>query len=338
MKRFAKYLALLLGCAFLLSGCGSVSMDKYAQTPAATYGDKTIYMDEANFWLQMSKLDYSYMEYMYRTYYGVTDFWAQPSGVRTQTNAQTLREEVMAQFLQLNILLDHAQELGVTLSEEDKAQVTKAMGELKNNYKALFSADMIGDYSDDKFRASLEERALALKVWKTVSEQKNVDVKDEDCVSFTLNYFLIGSGTSITPKAEDGSSLAPISGADAANVLMINLKEGKEFNDLRTTYSNVTASTISYRRTDENSADRPLFKIGKDLKDGDVVTQEMDGSYYVVQCVSADDKTAAESARESLANAQRAEHFNSVYAEWKKSAKAFSVKGAFEQIPILPLN
>ena len=338
MKRLIKYLALLLGCTLWLAGCGSTSLANYATTPAATYGDKTIYMDEANFWLQMAKLDYAYMELMYRSYYGIANIWDEPSGVRTQTNAQTLREDVMAAFLQQNILLDHAQELGVSLNDSDKAQVKKAMGELKNNYKALFDAKLIGDYSDEKFEASLAERALALKVWKTVSQQKNVDVKEADCLSFSLNYFLIGSSTSITPKAADGSSLAAISGADAANVLMIALKEGKSFSDLKTEYANVTASTISYRRADESSAERPLFKIGKDLKDGDVVTGEDNGSYYVVQCVKADDKEAAATARENLENAQRAEHFNSVYAEWKKSAKAFSVKGAYNQIPIQPVN
>ena len=38
--------------------------------------------------------------------------------------------------------------------------------------------------------------------------------------------------------------------------------------------------------------------------------------------------------RAELESEQKEAHFNEVYAEWQKSAKSFSVKGAFTNLPL----
>ena len=56
MKHISRIAALILAVLVLCTGCGSsVSPEKYSTTAAATYGDQTIYLDEANFWLRMNQ-------------------------------------------------------------------------------------------------------------------------------------------------------------------------------------------------------------------------------------------------------------------------------------------
>ena len=55
MSKATKAMAVAMTAAMAagsLAGCGGVSMDKYASTVVATYGDEDIYLDEANFFLR----------------------------------------------------------------------------------------------------------------------------------------------------------------------------------------------------------------------------------------------------------------------------------------------
>ncbi len=334
MKNTGKFIAMFLAAALLLCGCGS-NMKNYGTTVAATYGDKAIYMDEANFWLRLNEAGYSYTAYMYYYYYGIADFWGMESGRRTQTVAQSLKEDVMAEFLQLNILLDHADELGVTLTAEDYVKIDNAIEDMQENYStSLFSENVIGSYSLDALKESMKDRALASKVWHAVREQATTNVTDEECRSFTFNYFQVLSTSSGTPKSTGDGEDTVLAGLELAEFLEKELKGGKAFADLKSDFSSVTASTLSYRISDTVNSERFLFKTAKELKDGEIVLKEDDGIWYVVQCVSANDAEAAAEAREELESAQKEDHFKEVYAEWKKSAKEFSVKSAYNSLKV----
>ena len=330
MKRFSKTIALLLALTLLMSGCGS-NTSRYATTVAATYGDKIIYLDEANFWLRIEQTGYSYIAYLYQYYYGVTDFWSLESGRRTQTYGETVKEDVMAEFLQLNILLDHAGEYDTALTAEDYAKIDEAIAEMKEDYAdSLFDPSVIGDYSDEKLRASLAERSQAVKVWNAVREQATLSVTDEETRSFSVHYFQISSSSSITPEG-----YSALTGEQIAEYLTQQLVSGTSFSDLKTNFSSLTAGDVSYRWNDESTETRPQNRLGRVLTDGQVTWQK-DGDYwYVVQCVSANDEEASKEAREALESEQKEAHFNEVYAEWVKSAKSFSVKSAFKNLPLL---
>ena len=147
MKRFSKIIALFLALVLLMSGCGS-SPASYGKTVAATYGDRTIYLDEANFWLRFEQMGYSYI-YSYYAQMGY-DLWEMASGNRTQTVAESLKEEVMAQFLQLNILLDHAGEFDTALTSDDYAKIDDTIAELKEAYgDSLFTEAVLGSFTDE---------------------------------------------------------------------------------------------------------------------------------------------------------------------------------------------
>ena len=330
MKRYSKILALFLALMLLMSGCGS-NPDSYAEKVAATYGDQTVYLDEANFWLRYEQMGYSYIAYIYQYYYGVSNIWALESGRRTQTYEESAKEDTMAAFLQMFILLDHADEYKITLNDDDYAKIDAIIAELRTDYAdSLFAESAIGSYPDAKLRESIAQRTKAVKVWNAVREQATVNVSDEDTKSFSVHYFQITSSAKITP--EGGSELT---GEAIAEYLTNELVHGTSFETLKSTFSTLTAGDASYRWNDEDTMNRPQNRLGRVLTDGRVTWQKDGDSWYVVQCISADDKDAAAEARATLESRQKEAHFNEVYAEWAKSAKKFSVKKAFNDLPII---
>ncbi len=328
MKHIKKFTAILLAAVMLLSGCGS-KVSSYGTTVAATYGDRTIYMDEANFWLRLTQLNYNYYVQMYAYYYG-TDFWTAESGRRTQTYWESVKEDVMAQFLQLNVLLDHASDYSDTaLTDEDYKKIDLAIADLKSEYATLFDEAVIGSYSDEEIRNSFIRREQAVKVWHAVREEATVDVKDEDCKSFTVKYFNV-TDTS-TGTGEGGLILT---GETLANFLFSELKRGTAFDDLKTAFPGLNATTVSYRRNDTTKESLIMNRMGRDLKDGEAAMEQSAGVWYIVYCESADDPKAAEDARKTLESNQKEDHFEEVYAEWKKAAKPFDVKSAYTRLNV----
>ncbi len=329
MKGLKTILALLLALAMILSGCAA-NTSRYATTVAATYGDQAIYLDEANFWLRYEQMSYSYYAYYLYQYYGITDFYSQPSGRREQTYGESIKEDIMAGILQTCILLDHESEFDTSLNEKDKEKIEQTIKDLMSNYSdTLFTEKLVGKFGENELRAVLEKRVRALKVWDGVREKAVTSVSDGDADSFTVNYFLITSTDTATPE---GSS--ELKGQTLAEFLSTQLQGGTNFDDLKAEFSDLTASTLSYRWNDTDSASRPQYKMGSQLTDGQVSCQE-DGDYwYVVQCVDDHDPVATAEAKLTLESLQKEEHFNQVYAEWAKSAKAFTVKGAWNQLPI----
>ena len=339
MRTIKSFIAILLITVLLLSGCGASNKKNYSKTVAATYGsnEHVVYLDEANFWLRAAELSYGYYISLYSQLYGVDaatyapTFWASASGNRTQTMAETLKENVMAEYRQIFVLLDHAGEYDITLTDEDNARIDKAISEMKSSYgNNLFQESIIGDFSDESLRASLVLRSQALKVWHGVREQAVTNVSDEECKSFTVEYFRLDD-TSTTKNGEN-----EVKGKAIADLLESELKD-KSVEELAKTHDKLYHEKQSFRRSDTEQ-DSQLFTVGRDMLDGQVrqFTDNSSGKdvYYVVKCVSADDKDAAVTAREALESEQKEAHFKEVYAEWQKAAKKFSVKGAFMQLPL----
>lgn len=337
MKKIKPVLALLLALLFLLAGCGAGNKNNYGKVVAATYGDRTIYLDEANFWLRAGEASYSTYEQLYAQYYGI-DFWTAESGRRAQTFADSLKEDVMAEFRQMNILLDHASEFNTELSDEELAKIDQAITEMKSNFgTALFSESVIGNYSDESLKQSLINRTKALKVWHGVREQAVTSVADEECKSFTLKFFRMNDES----KTKDGET--EITGKAIADLLEKELNAGKKFEDLTSTHSSLYYSTQSFRRSSTDDTSQ-LFTTGQYMEDGqvkqftDTTTDSSSGAstpiYYVVLCVSADDPVAAKNVRAELESTQKESHFDKVFAEWQKAAKKFSVKSAFTSLPL----
>ena len=137
----------------------------------------------------------------------------------------------MAQLLQTRILIDHASDYSVDLTDEDRDLVAEAVNAVRTNF-----ADEFFNYtnpSDEDLTTWFEQNALASKVWQAVKDAADVTVSDEECQEFTLEYVLVPfpsedssdtEETTAETTAADGEDSTPaLEGEDLANEVLSRL-------------------------------------------------------------------------------------------------------------------
>ncbi len=342
MKHISRIAALILAVLVFCTGCGSsVSPEKYSATAAATYGDQTTYLDEANFWLRMNQWSTeSYTGMLYRYYYGITNIWPIASGVRTQTFEQTLKETVMAELLQTYVLLDHAGEYTAELTDEDNHKIDHVIEDIRDAYADEFfklAGIADGEAGDKQMRSYIEKRVKAYKVAYGVMQASDVKINEDDCKSFRIAYMLVPEPSSTAASTESTESApAGIAGEELANLILTNLLGGASIDELKTKWSDLTASEAAFAYSDTSSTS-VFYTEGKDMKTGDAKVHYVSGTgWYVMSCVSDNDAKAAETKRASLVAAEQEKAFNEVYKGWQSAAKAFKVTSAFKNLTVEP--
>ncbi len=352
MKHFSRIAAMLLAILVLCTGCGSsVTPDKYNSTAAATYGDQTTYLDEANFWLRLNQWGTeSYTGMLYSYYYGISNIWPISSGVRTQTFEQTLKENTMAEILQTYVLLDHAEEYKAALTDDDNAKIDQLIEDLRNEYADEFftlAGVAAGEDGDKQMRTYFEKRVMAYKVALAIMDAAEITVNEEDCKSFRIAYLLVpeekketestaestAAAETASPEAASSENLA---GEALANVIRTNLTAGKTWEETKEAWKDLTSSeaVYAYSATDTTTL---FYTEGKEMKTGDSKVSYKEGTgWYVLYCVSDDDAEGAKAEMDRLTAEKRAEAFNEAYKPLQDAAKAFKVSKAFTALTVEP--
>lgn len=341
MKHLYKTLALVIAALMVLTtGCSAKPAD-YAKTAAATCGDETIYLDEAVFWLYyMGTQEVNYYQYLYQMYgmsFDATSFWKASSGNRTQTQAQYLHEEVMAEILQSRIINSHLNEYpGAALDETDKAKIQEYVESLRADADESFW-EALGNPTDERMTEILTVRSQAVKIWDQARRTLTVEVKDEDCDSFKVSYFAVSlqlaSSTDSTEQSTEAEEQDPktYKGQALADAIEADLKEGMSMDDIAKKYDNATKQTATYVRTATSTTATP-YTLGKDLKAGEYAVEKKDATIYIVSCESEHDEEATQTKREEVTLSKQAEAFNEqLLPEWAKAVR-FNVTSAYENL------
>ena len=307
MKQIKRFLTLGLTVALgatTFTGCTAVTEEDYSKTVVATYGDQKIYLDEANF-------DARYYQYMYErfysSYYG-SDFWSTDAGSGTMED--NLKENVMSEIMQTYVLMEHADEYKVSLSDADKKKVSKAVKEfLDTSDEKLIKA---ADATEHLVTKVYTNNALANKVWEAVVAKVDTNVTDEEARQVTVKYVLISESNN---KYKDGEK--------TAKEIADKVKAGKDLDTVCKDYDSLTTSTESYSKNGENDTD--LGKKAATLSTGDITTYQVKGTgWYVISCTSDNDKDAAKEAKTKIIDERKDELFNKIYTGWSK--KKFKVE------------
>ncbi len=351
MKKLWKALAAGLSASLMLtslSGCG-ISMSDYSTTVAATYGDENIYLDEANFFLRYEQWYWEASYSWYATYLGYSDLWEMESGSGTKTMAQYLKETVMAELLQTYILLDHADEYGVSLTSEDEEKIAAAVAEMREDLADEFLN--YSDATDEQITGWLTKNALALKVYDAVKESAEVEVTEEECSMFTVQYVYI-SQTEVTEETteeteedteneevtedettEEAEEEETLYNEDLVNAILACVKDGEDL-DVAAEEWGESASTASYLRADTEETS-VLYTCGVEMVAGEITTYEVeDSGWYIIQCVSEEDEEATQEQRASVIDEKQEEYFNEVYATWTEEASEFTVQKCWNNIKV----
>lgn len=293
-----KVVSLLLAVimvAGVFSGCsiGGVNTEDYGTVVAATYGDDKIYLDEVNFFVRNS-------QYVYEMYYG-TDIWSNES---YEGISDYLVESIMASLNQTSVLVSKAEELGVTLSDEDKEKVAASVAEFfEEADENLVEACAI---SEERLTQIYEKNALANRVYEATYADKDYAVTDEEAAQRTVSYILV-------PAAD---------GEDKANEVLEAVSGGKDMEEAAEEYS-YSYSTLTFG---DDDYDNEIGTVSAEMEEGEyaIANVSSDG-WYVMYMKDKFDETATENKKASLEEENKVQIFEEIYAEWVEAGPEFEV-------------
>ena len=214
--------AVAAASALSLAACSTGTAEKAfnPDAAAATYGSKTITMREANFMLRyqewIEEESSAYMNQYYQ-YYGYENMWAAPSGIGSKTIGDYFKEIVMAQLLQTYVINDHAEEVGVELTDLQKTAISNTVSRLHDT--AVFNEAFWNytDATDEQITEWLTANATAVLVNNKIKDETEVTVTDDEVKSFTINYVTVGKDdTNETEAPETESDEVTDEAVDAA--------------------------------------------------------------------------------------------------------------------------
>lgn len=307
MKSMRKKLAAAGLCfaltAGMLAGCSNA--DKAIVT---LDGEKTNYAVAS----VMLRYNQAQMQSYYGAYMG-DNMWDQ-YGETTKTN-------MMSTLKQMLILEKHMDEYDVTISDEEKQEISDAA--------AAFIAD-----NDKKTLKAMGadqetvERVLTLytiqrKMSEAMVADVDTEVSDEEAAQKTIQYVLFSTADTTD---EDGNSVALTDKEKAALLeqaehLRDAVAGGTDMEEaLSAIDDSKSVSTASYGDNDESyTLDEAIRTAADALKDGEVAADivETDTGYYVIKMQSTFDKSATEQKKDEIVSQRKSDRFSELYDAWE---------------------
>ena len=333
MRKTTSIIALVLALILAVSaftGCDSGIKDpgNYIGQVAATIGDDTIYLDEANFYLRYNQWNLESYYWQYYQYMGYADMWAAPSGENAdKTMATSLKQQVMDELLETRVLMQHASEYNVALDDKDKETVKKAVADLLEDYDDNFF--QYAKVTEEQLIEWFSNNALAIKVHNAAKMTATVSVDSKDYESYTVRYVKIPDDTDTTDAVDTAK-------AEAEYIVKHVQEDGEKMEDTLVQFGGST-TVESYLLSDE-SPTADAARIGKTLKTGEIVMEHVESdsssAWYVVYCESDHDEEASAEKRADLEDEQREEHFTTIYKGWMENPPAFEVKDCYSDLVV----
>lgn len=293
-------LAVILLCG-MVSGCAAkikkVALADYPTTVVASYGDEKIYLSEVNY---AAKIQQWYTEMYYSQILG-NNIWSQEI-TNGKTMADMTKEDVMAAALQTRVLMEHAEEYGVTLMDEDMAKINKAAADTLDGIpeEVKEAAAVDGAMLTDIYT----KNAIANKVWAAMVADVDTEVDPEEIRQTTVSYVLFSDKKEEVDGEAEAKALVEAVTADKT------LKEAAEEKELY-------ANTTSYTKNAEQETE--LGKAAAALATGETTTCYVEGTgWYAIQCENDFDEEKTEAQKDRVIAKRQAEIFEDVYAGWEK--------------------
>ncbi len=300
---------LLLGAS---AGCGRtrVTLETYPDTVVATLGDTKIYLDEANY---MARSNQYLMEYSYAMYgMDPTTMWQSDLGTGMTYEAYS-KQSVMAGIYQTYVLKAKAEELGLTLDEDELKKVDEATGQAMETMDE--SVKETTNITEERLKEFMTDNALAMKAYQEAIKDVDTEVSDEEAAQRIIRYILIRDGEDAeTAKTQAEEIKARVEGGENSEEAMDAIGDESE---------SYYSGTNTYG---EGDIDNELGNLGLSLKTGETGSVYQEGyGWYVVYCVTDFDQEATDREKPNIVRERQSEHFQTVYAGWVKDAPSFKV-------------
>ncbi|MCM1256899.1 MAG: peptidyl-prolyl cis-trans isomerase [Roseburia sp.] len=312
-KRAVKLFAAAALTGIALSGCGN-TIDRDAVF--ATLDDTKITMGVANFSARYQQAIY---DSFYTAYFG-EDMWEQDLYGNGNTLQQDVKTDVADNLHDMYLLKAHMSDYKIELTAEEE----EAIGKAADAFLADNSKDAIkqvgGENREDVIEV-LRLYTIKSKMQKSIEDEADVEVTDEEAAQRTFSYVLIG-----TSGYYDSDSNYIEYTEEEKDDLKRQAEEIAAADDFEkaVTDGGYTLSTESYGAEEDRGStlDETVLAAADKLKEGDISgVVETDNGYYVLRLDSEHDEEATASKKEELIVQKKNDHYEDVLSGWRDEAK-----------------
>lgn len=313
-KKIAGLLALLFVMMTALTGCaGGGAPDNTAE--AIKVAGVSVPLGELNFYLRYQQIQ---MQGFYGAFFG-EDFMNQDLMGMGVPYGETVRDSVVESMEEFYVVEAHAEELGISLSEEEKNAAAEAAKAFlaANDKKALtaMSAD------EAAVTHVLELIALQSKVYSDRAATIDTEVDPEEAAQKRISYVL----SSKEGDYDDDGNLTELTDAELAEKLIQMeelLAEAKESKDLDAAAEakGMTVDSATYGKNDTVLSEA-VRNAADELEEGefsDVI--DADNGYYIVYMESTYDEEATQEEIENILSDREMEAYNAWFEPLKEAA------------------
>jgi foldase protein PrsA len=275
----------------------------------AMIGDTRVYYNEAMVYLKSAQENYE-------SDYG-NNIWDVDILGHGQTFGTMIKDDVMNQITELKIIRAKAEELGITLSEEELAD---ANSYAKEHFEGLADKD-ISKYlvTEELLQQVYADNLLAEKVFETLTINVDTVVPDLEAKQITVQQIFINS---VDYDAEGNKIALSTEDKDAAfEKVKSLLEQAKETDDfLALAEANSEADTNEYtfgRGQGPKEYSGAFEQAAFTLKTGQVSEIiSTDYGWHILYCVSDFNEDATIQVKENIIEQRRNEMFAALYTEW----------------------
>lgn len=299
--------ALTLG---MFSGCGQIDADAAAVTVAG--GEDTVTLGYANF---VAK----YTQAVYETTYGSSlgeDMWSRDLYGEGNTFEEDVKSDVMGSLQEQYLLVNHASDYGVELTEEDTAAIETAAEQFlsDNTQEALDQMGATREYVEQM----LTWQTLSGRVSEAIRQQAQLTVTEEDARMRTFTYVFFNTA-SITDDSGEIREMTDDEKEEQRELAQL-ITDPTNFN-LGASSIGGTMDTYSYHPGDEDETmASEVIEAADALSEGQVsqVIEVEDQGFYVIRLDSDYDQEASAEELETLQEEQRDEYLQTTLDGWKE--------------------
>ncbi len=186
--------------AGMLAGCGAkdapVKID--GSKVVTTVNDEEVQLGVVSFY---AKYQQAYLFQMYSSYFGTAEIFDTPATSSSdQTYGEQMRDSVLENVEDLVLLSQHAEEYGVSLTEEELKKIDGvAQAYIDENSEEV--REEIGA-SFDNVVTLLKLQTVQSKMYEPLGEEVDQNVSDEEAQQSTVSYVVIPQETVATESSE----------------------------------------------------------------------------------------------------------------------------------------
>jgi foldase protein PrsA len=316
-KVLACGLALVLAMG-MMAGCGKKSeIDANGQPKLFTYDGTDVYMNEAWLYATMQQITY---EQQYASQYSAEELWAQQVDEETDEEGNTVvitledmvKEEVIERIKMTKVMCNKAEELEITLSEEDTADLSGYVDAAMENLKDV---DLEGHgVTKETVEAVYKQEILAQKVYEEVGNGE---------INLTYNLLFETFEEQSTGERKEFSKAKKAKQKAKAEKALKKLQNGADVVELaekmkadKSSYVAISEATKANYAMEYVAAAEKLEATG-DSGAISPITESDFGYHILVYVTEEDEKYQSDDAQNAIVSEQQ-NLFASKYEQWVK--------------------